>query len=45
MPCRCDERKQELAERGVGPLVGKDYTPLDAARWGIMKAFDRVLGR
>ncbi len=45
MPCRCDERKQELAERDVAPLVGKDYTALDAVQWGVMKAFDKILGR
>ncbi len=42
MPCKCPERKEELRAKGVDPLIGKDYTPVDAARWAIMKAFEKV---
>lgn len=42
MPCQCEERKAELAKRGVKPLVGKEYTPIDFAQWAIIKAFEKV---
>lgn len=45
MGCGCDERKAELAARGKEPLIGKQYTPVDAAQWALMKSFDKILGR
>ncbi len=33
-PCRCQERKNELAALGIRPLLGGEkYTPLDYLPW------------
>jgi hypothetical protein len=42
--CNCAQRKQELADRGIPPLLGLSYGSLDAARWALMKAGDKILG-
>jgi hypothetical protein len=42
MPCGCLERAKELAEAGVAPLVGEDYTAVDAVQWLVRRLAEKL---
>lgn len=45
MTCKCNERADELAKAGVQPLIGGEYTAVDAAQWAVFKIKHLLMGK